>query len=53
MRYIFVWVNKLLPDFHPIITLQYIESLSYYDLEQYQLLLFTDDDELHWNLLNH
>lgn len=37
---------KLLPDFHPIITIEYIQkSLSYYDLEKYQLLLFTDDIE--------
>lgn len=37
---------KLLPDFHPIITIEYIQkSLSYYDLEKFQLLLFTDDTE--------
>lgn len=37
---------KLLPDFHPTITIEYIQkSLSYYDLEKYQLLLFTDDTE--------
>lgn len=37
---------NLLSEIHPMITIEYIKkSLSYYDLEKYQLLLFSDDTE--------